>query len=381
MKVKIHTLFEYLLETTAADPPEAVLGFSLSTSPTLGDFLGELDPTLSLDWSNQSFQGLDALRSHVIARANLAQSCTPNDVLITAGTAEANFLAMMQLVQPGDELIAESPGWPQPFVLGEAIGAQVKVLQRREENQWRFDLDDLAALISAKTRLIFLCNPNNPTGQVMDASDLADVVRLADRVGAYLLCDEVYAGLEWTGPRAPSVAGLYERGISTGSVSKALGLQGLRTGWLISPDAQLVRDAMILRENSSEIMNVMGEVIAEVALRPERYAQAMARARAEGLENLALLDAFIASRPELSWQRPQAGLIGLCHTHLPFDSDELAQRLMADPYRTFLIPGSAYGYPNHVRLGVGGGDTVNLPLGLQRLAQFLDAIPTHEYAA
>ncbi|MCB0026982.1 MAG: aminotransferase class I/II-fold pyridoxal phosphate-dependent enzyme, partial [Anaerolineales bacterium] len=119
MKVKIHSLFEYLLETTT-QPVEAVLGFSLATSPRLGDYLADLDPAASLDWSNESFQGLNQLREHVIARAGLTGRCTPADVLITAGTAEANYLAIMQLVQPGDEIIIDTPGWPQPLVLAEA---------------------------------------------------------------------------------------------------------------------------------------------------------------------------------------------------------------------------------------------------------------------
>ena len=374
MKVKIHKLFEYLLETTATKP-DAVLGFSLSTSPKLGAFLDELDPEFPLDWSNQSFQGMIALREHVIARANLSDICSADDVLITAGTAEANFLALTQLVQPGDEMIVEAPGWPQPFVLGEAIGAQTKVLPRYEENGWRFNLDELAGLISDRTRLIFLCNPNNPTGQVLREPELREIVRLAKQVGAYVLCDEVYAGLEWEGARVPSIAGMYQRGISTGSVSKALGLQGLRTGWLICRDPQVVSDAVILRENTSEIMNVMGEMIAEIALRQARYEQSLAKARQEGQRNLEVLDAFITSREELSWQRPPAGLIGLCRLHLPIDGETLARRLLQPPYRTFLVPGSAYGCPNHIRLGVGGGEVVDLPTGLARLAQLLDDYP------
>jgi aspartate/methionine/tyrosine aminotransferase len=374
MKVKIHKLFEFLLETTAAEP-EAVLGFSLATSPRLGDFLNELDPDLSLDWSNQSFQGLPILRQHVVGRTGVAHVCGEDDVLITAGAAEANFLAIAQLVQPGDELIVESPGWPQPTVLGQAIGAEIKVLPRREQDGWRFDLDDLAGLISKRTRLIFLSNPNNPTGQVLGESELNEIVSLADRVGAYLLCDEVYAGLEWEGPRVPSVAGLYERGISTGGVSKALGLQGLRTGWMLCRHRQVIFDALVLRENTSEIMNVLGEMIAEIALRPQRYESALAESRAEGLQNLELLDAFIDARDELSWQRPPAGLIGLCRLNLPIDGEELARRLLQPPYRTFLIPGIAYGYPNHIRLGVGGGQAAGLEIGLARLADFLEATP------
>ena len=373
MHVKIHKLFEYLLQTTTAQP-EAVLGFSLAESPTLGDFLAELDPNLSLDWSNQSFQGMVSLREHVLRQSGLTDRCTIDDVLITAGTAEANFLAITQLVQPGDELIVDVPGWPQPLVLGAAIGAQIKPLPRDEAQGWRFDLAELAELITPRTRLIFLCNPNNPTGQILRAAELEQIVRLAEQVGAYVLCDEVYAGLEWQGERVPAIAGLYERGISTGSVSKALGLQGLRTGWLICRDGQLLFDALVLRENSSEIMNVLGEAVAEIALRPARHAAALAKARQAGAANLQLLNDFITNRPELTWQPPPAGLIGLCRLLLPVDSEQLAQQLLAPPYRTFVIPGAAYGYPQHIRLGVGGGNAVALEAGLQRLATLLDTI-------
>jgi aspartate/methionine/tyrosine aminotransferase len=373
MHVKIHKLFEVLLQTTGAQP-EAALGLSMAEPPRLGEFLSGLDPNLGLDWSGQSFQGLPALRQGVIERMGLGGRCSADDVLITAGTAEANFLAITQLLQQGDDIVVDTPGWPQPLVLTEAIGANLRHLTRREERGWAFEMAELEALVSERTRLIFLCNPNNPTGHVLSEAELLEVVRIADRVGAFVLVDEVYAGLEWHGPRAPSIAGLYERGISTGSVSKALGLQGLRAGWLVTPNRTVLMDAVILRENTSEIMNVMGEVIAEIALRPERYAHAIRKARADGLHNLGVLDAFIQARPELSWVRPQAGLVGLVHFDRSISSDELAQRALEAPFRTFVIPGSAYGCPQHVRLGVGGGATARLELGLERFGALLDSL-------
>ncbi len=232
----------------------------------LGDFLNELDPELSLDWSSQSFQGLPSLREKVISRTGTNVECNIANVLITAGTAEANFLTISQLLQPEDEMIVDVPGWPQPLVLGEAIGANIKRLHRKEDKAWRFDIDELSELITERTKLIFLCNPNNPTGQVILEKELLEVISLADKVGAYVICDEVYAGLEWNGVPIPRVANLYDKGISTGSVSKVLGLQGIRIGWLICRDEQLVFDAMVLREDSSEIMNIMGEAIADIAL-------------------------------------------------------------------------------------------------------------------
>lgn len=368
MKVKIHTLFQYLLETTNA-APEAIVGFSLSGSPRLGDYLADLDPELSLDWNNRDFRGLPELRDHVLAQAGLSRVCTAQDVLITAGAAEANYLAIMQLLQPGDEIVIETPGWPQAEVLAKAVGATIRKVTRRESDNWRLPLDRLAEAVGPKTRMIFISNPNNPTGDLLDSKEMAALVRIADKVGAWLLVDEVYAGLEWDGPRAPSVAGLYDRGITTGSVSKALGLQGLRTGWLICPDPDLVMDAVILRENSSEIMNIMGEVIAEIALRPDRYTKAMKAARTAGAQNLATMNAWVDAQDKLSWVPPRAGLIGLGRLPDGIDSDAFARRLLADPYRTFLLPGSAYEQPNHIRLGVGGGAEVNLQEGLDRVAQ------------
>lgn len=370
MKVKIHTLFQYLLETTDA-APEAIVGFSLSGSPKLGDYLEDLDPDQSLDWNNRDFRGLPELRDHVLAQAGLAGVCTSADVLITAGAAEANYLAIMQLLQPEDEIIIETPGWPQADVLAKAIGAKITRITRQESKGWKLPIDQIANAVNDRTKMIFLTNPNNPTGDLLSADEVSELVSIADRVGAWLLIDEVYAGLEWDGPRAPSVAGLYHRGITTGSVSKALGLQGLRTGWMICPDPQMIMDAVILRENSSEIMNIMGEVIAEIALRPDRYAAAMDKARTEGRQNLTRMNAWVDGQPQLTWVPPRAGLIGLARLPDGIDSDDFARHLLADPYRTFLLPGSAYDQPNHIRLGVGGGAAVNLSDGLARLSQAL----------
>ncbi|ETX28102.1 aminotransferase class I/II-fold pyridoxal phosphate-dependent enzyme [Roseivivax isoporae] len=373
MKVKIHTLFQYLLETTEAEP-EAIVGFSLSQSPRLGEFVEALDMDLPLDWNGKSFRGLPRLREHVLREAGLDGICQPDDVLITAGAAEANYLAIMQLLEPADEIVVETPGWPQADVLAKAVGARIRHVVRRDEDSWRFPMEQLADAVNDRTKIIFVTNPNNPTGQRFSRDELCTLVDHARRVGAWLIVDEVYAGLEWEGDRSPSIAGLYERGITTGSVSKALGLQGLRTGWLICRDPGLVMDAVILRENSSEIMNVMGEVIAEVAMRADRYRVAMDKARDDGLANLSRLDAFVEDEPRLSWVRPRAGLIGLARLDAKLDGDAFARRLLADPYRTFLLPGSAYGQPAHIRVGVGGGAEVNLDLGLSRVSELLKTL-------
>jgi len=373
MRVKIHKLFESFVASLEAKP-EASLVHSLAQPPRLGDFLDELDPDLLLDWSGQSFQGMPSLREKVVQRWGYAPNCSADDVLITAGTAEANFLAISNLVAAGDEMIVDVPGWPQPLVLGEAIGAKVRKLLRREDNRWQFDFDELAGLITSKTKLIFICNPNNPTGHALDSDELERVAEMADHVGAHVLVDEVYRSMEWNNCPTPRMATLYERGISTGSVSKVLGLQGLRTGWLVCRDPQLIFDSMVLREDTSEIMNIMGEAIADIALDASRFTQAVTKARLAGQRNLDLLDQFIEKQPGLSWHRPQSGLIGFCRLNLPIDADELSARLLAPPYKTFVMSGAAYGFPSHIRVGAGGGDSADLPRGLERLGALLQTL-------
>jgi aspartate/methionine/tyrosine aminotransferase len=372
MKVTIHKLFDYLLETTAQDPPECFIGFSLARSPRLKDFLPDLDPELSLDWNGKSFLGLPALRQRVLDQTGL--SVPLESVLITAGAAEANYLLFRQLLSAGDEIVTEAPGWPQAGVMARAIGARLVEVARDEARGWWLDPESVARAVTPKTRMIFLTNPNNPTGRLIPEADLQALARVAERQGIWLVVDEVYAGLEWSGLRPPAIAGMTRFGITTGSVSKALGLQGLRTGWLICQSPEVIRDAMILRENGSEIMNTLGEHIAEVALRPDRLAEALERAQAEGRATLDLLDRFVADEPRLSWHRPQAGLIGLARLE-GSDGESLARALLRPPYRTFLLPGSAYGLPHHLRIGAGGGPEARLNEGLERLSAALRELP------
>ncbi len=370
MPVPSNSFWEQWLVAHRAKP-EACVTFSLSPSPSLNEFIDELDRGMALDWSSEDYQGAVGLRGQVLDRYGYRPTCDVDDILITAGAQEANYLALTQLLRPGDELVIDAPGWQQPIVLAEQIGATVKYVPRLEALGWALDLDRLEALVTPKTKVVFICNPNNPTGRVEDEQTLRSIIGIADRVGAHVVSDEVYRGLEWEGPPTPRVATMYERGVSTGSVSKLLGLQGLRTGWMITRDRKLIADAMALRENTSEIMNVMGERIAEIALRAERFAAAVERSRSIGHARIERLDRFVAAEPRLRWHRPVAGLLGLAYLDLPVTAGAFAERLLAPPYNTFVMSGDAYACPQHVRLGAGGVSHEELELGLSRMAQLL----------
>lgn len=305
-------------------------------------------------------------RRRVLDQAGLVPD--PDCVLVMAGAAEAIFLLFRQLVAAGNEIVTEAPGWPQAGVMAKAIGARLVEVARDEAQGCALDPGSVARAITPETRMIFLSNPNNPSGRLLRAAELRALAAVADRHGIWLLVNEVYAGLEWPGPRPPSTAELTAFGITSGSVSKALGLQGLRTGRMICQSPAVIRDAMILRENASEIMNVLGERIAEVALWPDRLAAAICRARNAARATLALIDGFVTAEPRLSLHRPEAGLIGLARLQ---GIDGETRALLRPPWRTFVVPGSAYGPPDHIRIGAGGEPETRLNEGSGRLSAAL----------
>ena len=170
-----------------------------------------------------------------------------DNVLITLGTQMSNFIAMTSILEPGDEAIVETPSWEQPRVLGEALKTKVKLLRRRPELNWKFDLDELKGLLTDKTKLIYICHPNNPTGAMLTESELTAICDLARKHGTYVISDEIYRGMEWSGELSPTIVNVYEHGVATGSISKILGLSGARLGWFATRDRDFLERCMELK--------------------------------------------------------------------------------------------------------------------------------------
>jgi aspartate/methionine/tyrosine aminotransferase len=368
MDVKINKLYEMFLYAQKVGFDYAVV-YSLRTPPKLKEFLDDLDPDLGLDYSGQSYYGLDALRRRVVETQGY--QVTEDNILITAGTNEANFLVMMQTVEPGDEVVIDSPSWPQPYEICTALGAKVKVIKRQESLGWGIDLDELKKMVSPKTRLIFVCSPNNPTGAVFKEEEMRRICEIARANDAYLLSDEVYRGLEWDGPRSPAAVNYYEKAISASSVSKGLGLQGIRTGWMATQDKKLIDKCLILREDTSEVMNVLGEYVALGALKPGKYEKLLNEAKAEARAGWAVVSDWISKSKVFHWVKPKAGFLGFVRYDLDIGSEDLSKRLLAEPYRTFVMPGIAYGFEKYIRVGVGGADIPQITEGLKQIDRFV----------
>jgi len=165
----------------------------------------------------------------------------PEEILVTTGAIEANFLLFNVLLEPGDHVVAVYPAYQQLYSVPRAIGSDVSLWKLRAEDGFRYDVDELERLVTPRTKLIVINTPHNPTGAMLSAEDLRRIDRLASSFGARVLSDEAYRWLEIPGgePLAPPMRNLGGAGVSVGTLSKPFGLPGLRIGWIATRDAAL----------------------------------------------------------------------------------------------------------------------------------------------
>lgn len=304
------------------------------------------------------------------AIAGLYQAMSPERVTITNGAIGANALTMLTLVEPGDRVISVLPTYQQHYSIPESIGAQVDILQLREENGWLPDLDELRGLVKkagGKVRLININNPNNPTGSVMEEPMLREIAGIAREAGAWLLCDEVYRGLCHQGdPYTASVADLYEKGISTGSMSKVYSLAGLRLGWIAGPRELTER---LERQRDYHIISVgrLDDLLASVAL--ESREAISARNLAICREGGRLLAEFVAGEPHITYVKPKGGTTAFLRYDLPMESAELCRRLQEET-GVMLLPGSALDMEGYLRIGYCNDPGIT-EAGLARFGEWL----------
>lgn len=311
--------------------------------------------------------GLESTRERV---AEFHWKSTAENVVITTGTSEANFLAMMALVSAGDEVVVVMPNYMQVHGIAQGLGARVREVWLREERGWSIDLDALATAVNAKTRVICVCTPNNPTGQALSSREIDEVARIAARHGAWILADEVYRGAERDEKESASFAGRGERTVMTGGLSKAYGLPGLRVGWLVAP-IEIAQAALRLKDYTTIAPASVSEHLADIAL--ERRSKLLERTRFLLNERWPALEDWAGRHSRaLHWTPPVAGAICFFSYRYPMDSMPLVDRLIRD-YSCMVVPGVHFKTERHLRIGFGGPPSV-LHAGLAALDRLLATI-------
>ncbi|MEM9564294.1 MAG: aminotransferase class I/II-fold pyridoxal phosphate-dependent enzyme [Actinomycetota bacterium] len=326
------------------------------------------DELLDLKLTYGAIEGSERLRQGI---AGLYDRQAAANVLITHGAIGANHLVHLTLVEPGDRVVTAVPNYQQHTSIPASIGADVRPLRLRSERRYLPDLDELADLVGDRAKLVVLTNPNNPTGSLIDRETLEAIVAICSAAGAWLLCDEVYRGIDQDAPgTTASVADLYERGISTGSMSKAFSLAGLRLGWIAGP-TPLIGDVTTHRDYNTISVGMIDDHLACLAV--EHAEAILGRNRDLVRANNAMVDRWVDGRRDLTWIRPAGGTTGLLRYTDPIPSRELCVDLL---HRTgvLLTPGSAIGAEGSLRIGYANTPSI-IADGLDRLGAHLDGSP------
>lgn len=313
--------------------------------------------------------GSGALRERIAA---LHPDTGADNVLVTAGGAEANFVSLWSLLEPGRGVAALVPNYMQVPGLARSFGAEVHRIPLRDEEGWQPDPDEVRRAFEAGAACLVVTNPNNPTGAILSGERMDAVVAAARDHGAWILADEVYRGAELEGPETPTFVGRYERVLATGSLSKAYGLPGLRLGWVVGP-AEAVEDLWGRTDYTTIAPATLSDVLTRRALEEEPRRRLLARTRRILTENLPVLEEWAAAREDrFRLYRPEAGAIAYLRYDLPVGSGALAERLRTDQ-DVLVVPGSHFEMEPYVRIGY-GIPSGELRAALDRVGELVSAM-------
>ena len=329
-----------------------------------GGSADDLSGLLSMKLTYGDIEGSPRLRTAI---ANLYTNQCAENITVTHGTIAANMLVHKAIVEPDDHVLSIVPTYQQHYSIPKSIQADVTTLALREEDGFLPNLEALKASVKPNTKLIAFTNPNNPTGALIERPMLEDMVDIADSVGAYLLCDEVYRGTAQVGDgMSPSIVDLYSKGISTAGMSKVFSLAGLRVGWVIAP--QEVREQVLIHRDYDTIsVGMINDHFAAIAL--EHADKVLARSHEITRGNLALLEAWIAKEPKVSWVKPRAGTTAMLKLNIPVTAREFCIDLVTKT-GVMLTPGDAFDMEGYARIGF-ANDKQTLTEGLAALSEYL----------
>lgn len=278
--------------------------------------------------------------------AKLYQGVQPTQILQTNGATGANHLALYALVEPGDHVISMYPTYQQLVDIPRSFGSEVSLWQIQEENQWLPSLEELKTLLRPQTKLICINNANNPTGAIMDRVYLEELVKIAREV--------------------PAIVDLYERGISTNSLSKTYSVPGVRVGWIVA-NAELSDRFRKYRDYTMICAGVFDDFLATHVLRHRDLV--LARNRSIVYRNLELVKKWVAQEPRVSVILPRHVSTSFIKLDIPEDTETFCIRLLKEQ-GVLLVPGNRFDRPGYARLGY-CTQTDILEQGLAKLSQFL----------
>ncbi|MFW9854161.1 MAG: aminotransferase class I/II-fold pyridoxal phosphate-dependent enzyme [Candidatus Thorarchaeota archaeon] len=326
----------------------------------------EIDELLSIRLGYGQTNGSIELRDRI---SHLYPGTDRNNVLVTNGSAEANFICIWSLLEPNDEIILMLPNYMQIWGLARSFGVNIVPFHLREDLNWQPDLHELATKANSNTKMIVVCNPNNPTGSVLSNEAMKKIVNLAKKTNAWIYADEIYRGAELSGKETPSFWGRYEKVIICCGMSKSYALPGLRIGWLVGPKSFIDR-AWSYSDYTTISTGILSNRIAALALQPERRKRILTRNRNYLRNNLAILTKWIEKHQNFfSFIPPQAGGMVFLRYDMDINSTEFVTKLR-ELKSVFIVAGDCFGMDKYIRIGIGSKKDF-LETGLDLISEFL----------
>lgn len=338
--------------------------FNLATSGVLPCPLERLDPRPEdLAISAPNSDGWSPLLEKLARRHRL----DPSRIALAHGTAMANHLVCATLLQPGDHVLVEQPGFEPLRLVPSYLGAEVQGFPRLEEDRFAVDPDQIRKRLTPRTRLVILTNLHNPSGVATRWETLAELGALAERHGFHVLVDEVF--YEFLGDRDRTAAHLSTQFVATRGLTKAYGLDGLRAAWIMGSRETI---AAVLRTNNLFSMTTAHPTERLMARALDRADQIRRPVEEYLAKNRAILERFLEGRSELRWTPSTMAPI-FWITPRGIVVDDLVE-LLQQRFDTTVAPGRFFGDPSRFRLGIGTTSKI-LSGGLQRLGEALEEMP------
>ncbi|NKB34958.1 MAG: aminotransferase class I/II-fold pyridoxal phosphate-dependent enzyme [Pseudomonadales bacterium] len=322
----------------------------ISLQELIGEDEALLKKLLELEINYPHVNGIPRLRELI---ASLYNNAAIDNVLVTIGAAEANQIIVQTMLEPGDEIASMVPTYKQVWGIAENQGHSVRTFSLKANEAWALDVDELDEAVNDKTKLIALVNPNNPTGHILSPQEMDAIVNTADKVGAWILADEVYRGAEREQEEeTESFFSKYDKVIAVGSMSKAYGLPGLRIGWVVAPP-DTVEDIWRRHEYTNIAATMLSNHLAAYALSPEVRPRLIDRARKYIRNGYPVLQKWMDTQQDLfSYTPPQASAVSFIKYNLEFNSTELMLKLIKEA-SVFIGAGDSFGMDQHIRIAFG----------------------------
>jgi hypothetical protein len=362
---RMHSTWENLVEYDLSQ--SGIMAVTLNNLVEMGLDMKELmDMPLECSQSDGTLELKDLL-------CKIYPGAKRENIEVTNGTSEANYILALSQLKNGDDFALEIPNYMQLWGVPRSLGVNVKTFSLNVEDNWEPNWDEFEKAVNPNTRMVYISNPNNPTGSILSDAACERIVKRCEEMDCYLLSDEVYLGAELEKERTKSFWGMSDKVIVTSGLSKAYGIPGVRIGWIIGPK-EVVYDCWTQHDYITIGPNKISDRITRIAVKEENRDKLFNRTRYVLQKNIKIFREWAAEFGDFfTFKEPEAGAICFLKYKADIPGVKLCERILKNK-NTLIVPGSYLGMESYIRIWLGCSDEAKWCEGLKRIKEEIKAI-------